>query len=245
MGGRTVPENGRQYLAQPTRTIGGGVISPTARNIATAAFEIGDPTLAKEKSNGVEVYLRGRAGSFHVSAAAYYSDFANFIYEVPNGRGGGRPARLSIPARAAPRYSGFEMDFGVDIYERDGVKLSAHGVTDVVFARLKGGNGDIPRIPPLRLLGGIDAELGDLRLGGEVEWTAKQDRIAAFETATDGYTLVNLSLGWKFLGKGRESLIILSADNIFDVEARRHASFTKDFVPMAGRDIRLGVHMSF
>jgi len=30
----------------------------------------------------------------------------------------------------------------------------------------------------------------------------------------------------------------LSANNIFDADARRHASFLKDFAPLAGRDIR-------
>ena len=30
-----------------------------------------------------------------------------------------------------------------------------------------------------------------------------------------------------------------------DVDARRHASFTKDYVPMAGRDIRLSARFSF
>ena len=37
---------------------------------------------------------------------------------------------------------------------------------------------------------------------------------------------------------------MLSANNIFDVEARRHASFLKDFAPLAGRDIRLTARIS-
>ena len=213
-------------------------------HIATSAFEIGNPNLAKEKSNGVEVYLRGGTGPFHISAAAYHSDFSNYIYEVPTGdEEDGLPVYEYRQGGAS--YTGFEVDFGWTFYEGNGVKLEAHGVADYVRADLKGNNGDVPRIPPLRLLGGIDAHVGDFRAGAEVEWANNQNRIAEFETATDGYTLVNLSLGWKFMGDDKESLIILSADNIFDVEARRHASFTKDFVPMAGRDIRLGVHLSF
>jgi iron complex outermembrane receptor protein len=39
--------------------------------------------------------------------------------------------------------------------------------------------------------------------------------------------------------------VLLSANNIFDVDARRHASFTKDFVPLAGRDFRLSVRATF
>ncbi len=213
-------------------------------HIATAAFEVGDPSLTKEKSKGVEIYLRGGTGPFHISAAAYHSDFSNYIYETPTGaEEDGLP--LYQYRQGGARYTGFEVDFGWTVFERDGVKLDAHGVADFVRAELKGNSGDVPRIPPLRLLGGMDIEMGAWRAGAEVEWADEQNRIAAFETASNGYTVVNLSLGWKFLGADKESLIVLSADNIFDVEARRHASFTKDFVPMAGRDIRLGVHLSF
>jgi len=38
---------------------------------------------------------------------------------------------------------------------------------------------------------------------------------------------------------------VLSVNNLFDVEARRHASFTKDFAPLAGRDIRASARLSF
>ena len=62
---------------------------------------------------------------------------------------------------------------------------------------------------------------------------------------TDGFTLVNASVAWRPWGRARESALVLSANNIFDVEARRHASFTKGSVPMAGRDIRLSARFSF
>jgi iron complex outermembrane receptor protein len=69
--------------------------------------------------------------------------------------------------------------------------------------------------------------------------------VAAFESPTDGHTLVNASLSWRPWGQERETTLILSANNIFDVDARRHASFTKDFVPLAGRDLRVSARISF
>ena len=81
-------------------------------HIATAAFEIGDPTLSKEKSRGVELYLRGGTGPFHISAAAYHSDFSNYIYEVPTG---GEEDGLPVfeYRQGGARYTGFEVDFGL------------------------------------------------------------------------------------------------------------------------------------
>ena len=77
-----------------------------------------------------------------------------------------------------------------------------------------------------------------------MQWFAKQDRVAPLETPTDSFTLVNLSLSWKPI-RGNESVTLLvGADNIFDVDGRRHPSFTKDFVPVAGRNFKASVRFS-
>ncbi|HEU5285246.1 MAG TPA: TonB-dependent receptor, partial [Sphingomicrobium sp.] len=117
-------------------------------------------------------------------------------------------------------------------------------VGDYVRATVKGA-GPVPRIPPLRLLGGLEAQSDRWDGRVEVEWVDDQERVAAFENPTDGHTLVNASVAWRPWGKERETAVVLSANNIFDVDARRHASFTKDYVPMAGRDIRLSARFSF
>ena len=79
----------------------------------------------------------------------------------------------------------------------------------------------------------------------EVEWTDDQRRIAPFETATKGFTLVNASISWRPLPDAQNLTLSLAANNIFDVEARRHASYTKDYVPLAGRDFRITARASF
>jgi iron complex outermembrane recepter protein len=49
----------------------------------------------------------------------------------------------------------------------------------------------------------------------------------------------------KPFGEANPSGLILSASNIFAVTARRHASFLKDFAPLAGRELRVTARMSF
>ncbi len=70
-------------------------------------------------------------------------------------------------------------------------------------------------------------------------------RNAAFETETAGFTLVNASANWRPFGRNRNISLIASANNLFDVTARRAASFTKDYVPLSGRDFRLTARFSF
>ena len=120
------------------------------------------------------------------------------------------------------------------------------GVPDYVEATIKEeGGGPVPRIPPLRLLGGLEAQSGRFEARVEAEHVFEQDRVAAFETPTDAFTLVNASLTFRPLGRNNPTSLILSANNLFDVDARRHASFTKEFVPLAGRDLRATVRLSF
>ena len=106
-------------------------------------------------------------------------------------------------------------------------------------------NGPIPRIPPMRLLGGLEAQ-SDLLTGRvEVEHVFEHDRIAAVETPTSDYTLVNASLSIKPFGSDSKTTLLLAANNIFDVDARRHSSVLKDFAPLSGRDLRATLRGGF
>ncbi len=212
-------------------------------HIATQAFELGDVNLKVETALGAEAYVRLDRGPFSLSATAFNTRFDDFIYQVGTGEEeDGLPVFRYLQRDAT--FRGIELEASAKLFETAGFKFVADGVADVVRAKLKNG-GPVPRIPPLRLLGGLEAQSNRLDGRVEVEWVDDQKRTAAFETATDGFTLVNASLAWRPWGRARETTIIFSANNIFDVEARRHASFTKDFVPLAGRDLRLAARFSF
>ena len=217
----------------------------------TQAFELGNADFNKEKSWGVEGTLRGKGEGYSVSFSAYHNWFNGYIYDsivddsVCQAANGG--AELEFPCyaynQADARYYGFEAEGNVKLAQLGGYAINLDGVADYVRATIKG-SGPAPRIPPLRLLGGIEAQGERITARAEVEHVFEQDRIAATETPTDGFTLVNASLAFKpFKGNDRTTLM-LSANNIFDVEARRHASVLKDFAPLAGRDIRVTARFS-
>lgn len=212
-------------------------------HIATQAFEIGNPFFDLEKSWGVEGYLRGRTGPLRFSLSAYAQWFDNYIYEVATG-----DEEDELPVyqfrQADARYFGLEGEVEARLIDSDTLDLTGNLIADYVDARITGG-GNVPRIPPLRIRGGLSAEAGPFGGRVEVEHVFKQEEIASFETPTDSFTLVNASLQFHPFGKEDETVIVLSANNIFDVDARRHASFTKDFVPLAGRDVRVSARLSF
>ena len=209
----------------------------------TQSFEIGDPTLAKEKSWGLEGTLTAEGDGYSFSASVFRSWFDDYIFES---RTGGVEDGLPVfqIAQADAHYFGVELEGSVRLASIGNFAINVDGVADYVRATIEA-SGPAPRIPPLRLLGGIEAQSERLQGRLEVEWTDEQDRLAPLETSTDGFTLVNASLSWKPLPTRPNTSLTFSANNIFDVTARRHASFLKDVAPLAGRDFRVTARLSF
>lgn len=230
-------------LSRTTRAPSAEELFSNGPHIATQAFEIGDPNLRKERSLGGELYFRWDRPTYNISATAFLNRFSNFIFEAETGNEIDELPVFQYLQRDAT-YRGVEVEASARLAQVRGIRIVADLVGDYVRATIKGG-GPVPRIPPLRLLGGLEAQSERWDARAEVEWIDDQPRVASFETPTDGFTRVNASLVWHPWGKRNETSLILSANNLLDVEARRHASFTKDFVPLAGRDIRLSAHFSF
>ncbi|WP_184474767.1 TonB-dependent receptor [Rhizorhapis suberifaciens] len=208
----------------------------------TQSFEIGNTDLKEEKSWGLEATLHGSGDGYSFSASAYHSWFDNYIYDERTGAiEDGLPVYQYRQGKA--RYYGFEAEGSVKLAQLGGYAVNLDGLADYVRAHVENA-GPAPRIPPLRMLAGLEAQGERLQGRLEVEHVFDQKRIAVNETPTDDYTLVNASLSFKPMA-GNGTTIVLSANNIFDVEARRHASFLKDYAPLAGRDLRLSTRFTF
>ncbi|MCE7797438.1 TonB-dependent receptor [Sphingobium sufflavum] len=224
----------------------------------TQAWELGNPDFRVEKAWTVEATLHIHKPGFGFDASVYHSWFADYIGEnqvdqgiceaaaAPSGRDVDLPCFQFRQGRA--RYYGAEADMTLLLGRVGGYALNLDLVGDYVHAsgRTDGtDNSPLPRIPPARLLGGLEAQSDRLTGRVEVEHSFAQSRIAQFETRTDGYTLVNASVSWRPVADNGKFSLLLSGNNLFDVDARRASSVLKDFAPLAGRDIRVTARVGF
>ena len=219
----------------------------------TQAYELGNPNFRLEKSNGAELTLHAHGTGYSFDASAYYTHFNDYISEnqvdpsiceaaaAPSGRTVDFPCFQSIQADAT--YYGVEAQGSVLLGQIGGYKINADALGDYVRATIRD-QGPAPRIPAARVLGGLEAQSEALAGRVEVEHVFDQNRIRAFETTTPAYTMVNASLAITPFPTNRKLSLTLSANNLFDVDARRAASFLKDFAPLAGRDIRATLRFS-
>ena len=210
---------------------------------ATLTYERGNPDFAKETSWGGEASLKFARDGWSMGLTGYASWFDNFIYETDTGLIADDLPLFEFRQNKA-RVWGFEFQGTAPLAQAGGFNFVADATADMTRAKIVDGP-YVPRIPPLRIRGGLEAQSDRVDARAEVEWTDDQTRIAPFESATKGFTLVNASLTWRPLPDTKNLSLTLAADNIFDVDARRHASFTKDYVPLAGRDIRITARASF
>ena len=212
-------------------------------HIATQQFERGNPDLETEAAWGLEGYVRGSLGEAEFSAAVFHNWFDGFVYLQDTGLIADElPVYQYLQDDA--RYFGVEAEASLPLWRGNGMTLVGDVQGDYIRATLDDGSA-VPRIPPLSLLGGLELQSERWDARAEVQWFDEQDRIASFETPTEGFTHVNLSLAWKPLRGGENVTVLLQANNLLDEEGRRHASFTKDFVPLAGRNLKLSVRTSF
>ena len=130
------------------------------------------------------------------------------------------------------------------LYSGDDFRIIGDLRASYVEADLDDGT-NVPRIPPLELLAALEAQTDAFDIRAELQYFDEQSSTAVFETETDSFALVNLSASWRPLPDNENVTLLVGADNIFDTTGRRHSSFTKDFVPLAGRNFKASVRFSF
>jgi iron complex outermembrane receptor protein len=207
----------------------------------TGAFEIGDPTLGKEKVNSVEGVARFNRGRLSLEGHLYYARYDGFIQEAPTGDvEDGLPVQQFRQLDA--EFYGTEATVGWDAWT-DGVqRVRLEGSYDLVRGKTDAGRA--PRIPPYSVTGRAIFETGRLTARAEVRHVGEQKRLAEFESQTKRYTLVGLFVSYRPL-EGQDFRVFVEGQNLTDATAREHASFLKDFAPLPGRNVRAGFAYAF
>ena len=211
-------------------------------HLATEQFEIGDPTLSKETSTGVEASLRHRMDGAFLTLNAYYTDYSDYIYETETGEEEDELPIFQYVGEDAS-FKGFEVQGGMDLAELGAFTLKADTLAEYVRAKTDSGN--LPRIPPLSILTGIEADSERFNFRAELDYAAEQNKIETFEIPTDDYALVNLFATWRAPQGAQDVRLSLSVLNLLDDDARQHTSFLKDTVPLPGRNVRFSIASSF
>lgn len=140
---------------------------------ATATFEIGNPTLRRERARTLEASLRRAEGPLRLDATAYVTRITGFIYRAETGLlcdtdfascGQGTESPQIVYRQRNATFHGSEVAAQLDAIPVGDGWFGVEGQFDTVRARFDDGT-NVPRIPPYRVGGGLF-----LRAGG---WFAR------------------------------------------------------------------------
>jgi len=232
------------------------------------ALEVGNPDLKSERALGFDLSARWRGSRASGEVTFFRNDIRNFIYrnqidheefeerekEFVERFGGREPAGHEHGEEGEEHEESEEEEIAiVEFVGRDAVlqgleahadfavtsSLSAAIGVDYVRGTLKDGAVALPRIPPLRLRGGLRYQSAGFQVGGDVIGAATQDRVSGLEVPTESYTLLKLFTSYSFNAGGTLNTITARFDNATNELYRNHLSLIKHLVPERGRNFKL------
>lgn len=217
------------------------------------SFEIGNQDLESEVAYGLDVSYRVRLPRVSAEVTYFNNTIDNYIFRSPvseeeyEARFGGLPDGghdghdhgdelpiIEFLGRDA-RLQGVEAHADVELTQGLHLELGV----DTVRGSLRDTGEPLPRVPPVRFIGGLQYHRNAWQVGTQVVSALDQDRVYDTETPTSGYTTLRL-FGAYSLQAGR-LLHTFSArfDNVTNELYRNHLSLVKDLVPEMGRNARV------
>jgi iron complex outermembrane receptor protein len=207
-------------------------------HFATNTYELGNDQLSKEKSNNLELGFHYEHDQFDYHIHVYQNWFDDYIYAQTLDRY--KDFRLVQYTQDQAKFYGAEAEASYQISPI--YKIGVFGD----YVRGKIDNDNAPRVPAGRLGTKVNADFGD-GFSGSAEYSHvfQQDKIAAYETDTQSYNLLNLGVAYDGqYGRAGDYRVFLNANNLLDDQIYQHASFLST-IPQVGRNFTVGVNFSF
>ena len=233
-------------------------------HIATAAYEVGDANLRKEKSTSLDVGARWKSGAHFAQLNVFNSRFKNYTFLGTTGNTRGADAELNpvdsdgdgaadgsgediFPefayTQVKARFSGFELSGNWRLIDAIS-KLDLQWRVDSTRATNTDTGQALPRISPLRT--------GATLAWAQGAWGARigLDRnAAARDRSAVGYTLLNLAATYKMKAKDADLLWFARLDNASNKLAYSATSILTSSAPgkspLPGRSLKLGLQAQF
>jgi iron complex outermembrane receptor protein len=204
------------------------------------AFEIGNPRLGRERSDGIDLSYRHRASRVRGEVNFFYYRLGDYIYLAPTGAFE-EGLVVANYEQSDSRYTGAEARLDVALHPNLWLKLGF----DSVDAQLRESKIPLPRIPPVRGRVGIDARLGGLSVRPELVLAGPQDQLYFNETRTAGYGLLDLNASYTVARQHVLHVLSATLFNASDRLYRNHVSLIKEFAPEIGRGFRIAYTVRF
>lgn len=242
---------------------------------ATESFEIGNPNLDTESAVGVEIIVRKTVGKVTGQFSAFHTKYNDYIFledaeqvrdgegnlgdqPGPNGTLGDEDDTFASGAEGLPvknyeavkaEFQGIEVEIDWLAMESPGWNLMLSAYGDMVRGKNKTESTNLARIPAARLGIGFEVQQEKLDFGMKLTRSLKQDRVAAHgdhsEEPTAAYSILNAFASYDVSFGDSVGELFVKGSNLTDELAYNHASVLKQFAPLPGRSVEIGLKFDF
>lgn len=216
-------------------------------------FGLNPDDIELEKSNNLDISLRKHSGDFGFVLNGFFNRVDNFYYLNNTGytkelehHHEGEEEHEEEEAVEFPIFVYQTGDVDLWGYEAEFIWQATAGLelkltTDSIRAEVND-SAHLPRIPPRRYGLAANYELNKWRFNVSGQYYASQNRIAALETETDSYFVLDTVISYSIQP---DLQIFVKGYNLTDEYARVHSSFLKDKAPLPARNIAVGISGRF
>jgi iron complex outermembrane receptor protein len=218
------------------------------------SYEVGDPDLSAEVSYQLDLGAAYHSANFAAGISPFVNYFPNYIFLNPSAD----HDRLYGNGNQVFYYMQSEvLRFGGEIHSHLKLlnPLTVGVIGEYVYSEQLSGKKrgfTLPFSPPASLLFNLKYSPQNLKrirnpyLSVDYKLVARQNRIVPPEEKTDGYQLVNMSLGGD-LNSGNKSIAVsFQVQNVFNQKYFNHTSYYRLInVPEPGRNFVLNINIPF
>jgi iron complex outermembrane receptor protein len=210
-------------------------------HLAAYSFEVGNPDLGTEVGTGVDVFVRLGSGRLQAELTGFHNRISGYVFP----RETGDTSRTRLPVFQFSSEDAVLTGFETSLRWTVVPDLVVEGTSSFVRGTVEDTDEPLPLIPPFQGRIALEYARPGWFARAETRLAAEQDRLGAFETATDGYAVHNLAAGARVTLAGRLHVLTLTAENVTDQVYRNHLSRVKEIMPEAGRGITLTYRVVF
>lgn len=219
----------------------------------------------KEISNNMDITYRVQTDNLHANFSVFYNQVDDFLFQQNTGlvfhaheeghdeESETEEAHEAHSEDGSPVYIFTQQDaklfgFEAEIDWHLNTNLRVNAFSDYTRAKLSHSsddNTDLPRIPAMRFGAELHWEKGNWHAELGATRYSKQDKIADFETPTDGYTIVSAAFNYYLSLDNVDLTFFARANNLTNELAKVHSSFLKDTAPLPARSFVIGTKVRF
>ena len=210
----------------------------------TNRYEIGNPDLGNEQNIQLDLNIEYKGSHVELFANGFYNTIEDYIFVSPTGDMIEDNEVYTYIQDDAHLYGG---EAGIHFHPHPFDWLHIESAYQTVIGKISDGS-SLPLIPAnswsntIRTSFAIKKWLSDGFARFNVTTTFAQQHVGDFETASDGYTLMNAGIGGHLRFGGTHFELNLTASNLLDKRYTAHLSRLKaDGIPNMGRNVMLGL----